>query len=159
MVVRYVLVVGACTLLAACEPVAIALLGAGASTALRYNMEGVAARTFTAPAAEVRSASISALERMGLTMDSSSPQEGSEIIVARAPNREIEVELEPITRQATRVRVTARGSSIFYDNATAIELVQQTGKMLDAAQLAKAPTPASAAAGSSAGSSAAPTRF
>jgi hypothetical protein len=153
---RYLLVLGTCSLLAACEPVAIALLGAGASTAFRYNMEGVAARTFTAPAAEVRTASLSALERMGLTMESSTGQEGSEIIYARAPSREIELELEPITKQATRLRVTARGASIFYDNATAIELVQQTGKLLDAAQMAKAPTPASAAAGTSA---AAPTRF
>ena len=80
----------------------------------------------------MRAASLGALERMGITLDSSTPQEGSEILVARAPNREIEIELEPITKQATRLRVTARGASIFYDNATAIELVQQTGKILDA---------------------------
>lgn len=153
--VRYFLVLGTCTLLTACEPVAIALLGAGASTALRYNMEGVAARTFTASADEVRAASLAALARMGIAVNSTTPQEGTEIIVARAPNREIELELEPITKQATRMRVTARGASLFYDNATAIELVQQTGKLLDAAEMAKAPTPASAAAGSSA----APIRF
>src|SRR3954454_11234360 len=93
------LLVAACLPLAACEPVAIALLGAGASTALRYNIDGVAARTFTATAAGVSSASISALERMGIALDSSTPQEGSEILVARAPNREIEIELEPITKQ------------------------------------------------------------
>jgi len=140
---------GMCCLLSACEPVSIALLGAGASTALRYNLDGVAARTFTASAGDVRAASLGAIERMGLTIDSTTPQEGSEIIVARAPNREIEIELEPITKQATRLRVTARGSSIFYDNATAIELVAQTGKALDAAQLAKAApaTPPTAAAG------------
>jgi hypothetical protein len=149
---RILLIFGACSFLSACEPVAIALLGAGASTALRYNIDGVAARTFTASAAEVRSASLGALERMGIALDSSTPQEGSEILVARAPNREIEIELEPITKQATRLRVTARGSSLFYDNATAVELVQQTGKILDAATLAKATAPAvtpTAAAGAS----------
>lgn len=141
---------GMCCLLSGCEPVAIALLGAGASTAFRYNIDGVASRTFTANASEVRTASLAALERMGIAVDSTTPQEGSEIIVARAPNREIEIELEPITKLATRLRVTARGASIFYDNATAIELVQQTGKALDAAQVAKAApaaTPATAAAG------------
>ena len=147
---RMLFVAGMCFLVSACEPVAIALLGAGASTALRYNIDGVAARTFTASAAEVRSASIGALERMGIAVDSSTPQEGSEIIVARAPNREIELELEPITGQATRLRVTARGSSIFYDNATAIELVSQTGKILDAAQMAKA-APAAAPTAAAAG--------
>jgi hypothetical protein len=148
---RFLLILGACSLVSACEPVAIALLGAGASAAFRYNMDGVAARTFTATAAEVRTASISALERMGIALDSSTPQEGIEILVARAPNREIELELEPITRQATRLRVTARGSSIFYDNATAIELVQQTGKILDATALAKTAPPVTptAAAGAS----------
>lgn len=140
---RILLLLGACSLVSACEPVAIALVGAGASAAFRYNIDGVAARTFTASAAEVRVASLAALERMGITLDSSTPQEGSEILVARAPSREIEIELEPITKQATRLRVTARGASLFYDNATAIELVQQTGKMLDAATLAKA-TPSAA---------------
>jgi len=146
---RPLLVLGCCSLLSACEPVAIALLGAGASTAFRYNMDGVAARTFTAPAADVKSASLGALERMGLTLDSTTPTDTTEVIVARAPNREIELELEPITKHATRLRVTARGSSIFYDNATAQELVQQTGKILDAATLAKANATPTAAAGGS----------
>lgn len=135
---RTLLVLGACSLLSACEPAAIALLGAGVSTALRYNIDGVAARTFTAPVSDVKSASLGAIERMGLALDSATPMEGNEIIVARAPNREIEIELEPITRLATRLRVTARGGSIFYDNATAVELVQQTGKILDAAPTAAA---------------------
>jgi hypothetical protein len=136
-------------MLSACEPVAIALLGAGASTAFRYNIDGVAARTFTAPAADVKTASLGALERMGLTLDSTTPLEDGEVIVARAPNREIQIELEPITKQATRLRVVAKGSSIFYDNATAQELVQQTGKILDAATLAKANATPTAAAGAS----------
>src|SRR5436190_20214071 len=112
---RTLVLVGMCFMVSACEPVAIALLGAGVSTAFRYNIDGVAARTFTANLAEVRSASIGALQRMGIAVDSSTPQEGSEIIVARAPSREIEIELEPITKQATRLRVTARGASILYD--------------------------------------------
>jgi hypothetical protein len=147
---RTLLILGACSMLSACEPVAIALLGAGASTAFRYNIDGVAARTFTAAAADVKTATLGALERMGLKLDSTTPLEGSEVLVARAPNREIELELEPITQQATRLRVTARGSSIFYDNATAQELVQQTGKILDATAVAKAsPVVPTAAAGAS----------
>lgn len=136
-------------MLSACEPVAIALLGAGASTAFRYNMDGVAARTFTAAAADVKTASLGALERMGLILDSTTPLEKGEVIVARAPNREIQLELEPITRQATRLSVTAKGTSIFYDTATAQELVQQTSRILDAATLAKANATPTAAAGAS----------
>src|SRR5438477_140891 len=116
---------GACLLLAAGEPVALAILGASASAALRYNMDGVAARTFTAPAAAVRSASLAALERMGLALDSTSRFDSGETIFARAENRDIEIDIEPITQHATRVRITAKGGSLLYDNATAVERRQR----------------------------------
>jgi len=155
------LLVAACLPLAACEPVAIALLGAGASTALRYNMDGVTARTFTADAAAVKSASLAAAERMGLTLDAISSVETGEIIQASTPNRSIEIELEPITRQATRLRVTARSAGWFVDNATAAEVVSQTERILEGSMTARlAPAPAAAAAGGSAtggGSSLVPT--
>ena len=127
----------ACALLAACEPLAIGLVGAGAGVALRYNLDNIASRTFTASSGAVKSASLVALERMGLALDVTRPLDSGELIVARAPNREIEIELEPITRQATRVRITARTGGVFYDNATARELVQQTEKVLDAGVAAK----------------------
>lgn len=136
--VRIRLLLGcACIALAACEPVAIAMLGAGASTALRYNLDGVASRTFTASASAVKSASLAALEHMGLEIDAMQALEQAELIVARAPNRRIEIELEPITKVATRVRITARSSALLYDTATAAELVQQTEKMLTVALEAK----------------------
>lgn len=128
---------GLCLPLTACEPLAIALLGGGVSTVLRYNIEGVAARTFTAPAATVKSASLAALQRMGLALDGTESLETSELIRARSANRDIEIELEPITQQLTRMRITARSTSLLYDTATALELVQQTEKMLDASVAAK----------------------
>jgi len=130
---------GACLPLAACEPVAIAILGASASAALRYNMDGVASRTFTAPVAAVKSASIAALERMGLALDSTSRFDTGETIFARAENRDIEIDIEPITKHATRVRITAKGGSLLYDNATAVELVQQTEKLLEVGLAKMAP--------------------
>jgi len=143
-----VLLLGACVPLAGCETVAIALLGAGASSAIRYNLDGIAGRTFTAPLAQVKNASLAALKRMGLSLASTSSYESGETIYARAPNRDIEIELEPITKHATRMRITARGGSLFYDNATAVELVQQTEKVL-AAGLSAQPAATPAAAGAS----------
>jgi hypothetical protein len=143
-----IVLAASCLLLGACEPIAVAVLGAGASAALRYNLDGVASRTFTAPVAAVRSASLAALERMGIKLDSTGSYDNGELIYGSAQNRDIEIEVEPITKQATRVRITARGGSLLYDNATAVELVQQTEKILDAAATAKAALqPASAAAG------------
>lgn len=138
-----------CPLLAACESAALALLGGGAGTVLRYNLDGIASRTFTAPAGMVKSASLAAAERMGLEIASTEAIDTGEVIRARAPNRDIEIELEPITQQATRVRITARGGSLFYDNSTAVELVQQTEKMLEAGLSARLTPQPAAAAGAS----------
>jgi hypothetical protein len=128
-----VLLLGACVPLAGCETVAIALLGAGASSAIRYNLDGIAGRTFTAPLAQVKNASLAALERMGLSLGGTSSYESGETIYASAANRDIEIELEPITQQLTRLRVTAKGGGLLYDNSTAVELVAQTEKQLDVA--------------------------
>jgi len=146
---RYGILLGLCLLVAGCEPLAIALLGGGVSTVLRYNLEGVAARTFTAPAASVKSASLAALERMGLGLAGTESLEASELIRARSANRDIEIELEPITEQLTRMRITARSTSFLYDPATAQELVQQTEKMLDTGLTAKLAPVIPAAAGAS----------
>jgi len=144
---RLLAVLALCPLLGACETAALAVLGGGISTVLRYNLDGIAARTFTAPAGMVKSASLAAAERMGLAIDATDTIDTGEVIRVRAPNRDIEIELEPITQHATRVRITARGSSLFYDNSTAVELVQQTEKMLEVALAARvAPTPAAAGA-------------
>jgi len=122
--------------LAGCEPLAIALVGAGAGTALRYNMDGVTSRTFTAPAAEVKNASLAAIERMGLAFESLEIFEHGELLYARTENRAIQIEIEPISPRATRMRITAKNGSYFlYDNATASEIVAQTERSLSHAAM------------------------
>jgi Protein of unknown function (DUF3568) len=119
--------------LAGCEPLAISVLGAGAGTALRYSIDGTTSRTFTASAAEVKHASLEALERMGIAFESFDRFEYGELIFARAENRAIEIEIEPISPRATRMRIAAKNGSFFYDNATASEIVAQTERSLASA--------------------------
>ena len=119
--------------LAGCEPLAISVLGAGAGTALRDSIDGATSRTFTASAAEVKHASLQALERMGIAFESFDRFEYGELIVARAENRAIEIEIEPISPRATRMRIAAKNGSFFYDNATASEIVAQTERSLASA--------------------------
>ncbi len=119
--------------LAGCEPLAISVLGAGAGTALRYSIDGATSRTFTASAAEVKHASLEALERMGIAFESFDRFEYGELIFARAANRAIEIEIEPISPRATRMRIAAKNGSFFYDNATASEIVAQTERSLASA--------------------------
>ena len=119
--------------LAGCQPLAISVLGAGAGTALRYSIDGATSRTFTASAAEVKHASLEALERMGIAFESFDRFEYGELIFARAENRAIEIEIEPISPRATRMRIAAKNRSFFYDNATASEIVAQTERSLASA--------------------------
>lgn len=116
--------------LAGCEPLALSVLGTGATSALRYTFDGVTYRTFTAPAPEVKQSMLAALERMGIKHDSTTPYEYGEIISGRTPTRTIEIEVEPISERATRVRITAKNGSFWYDNATATEIVAQTERSL-----------------------------
>ena len=118
---------------AGCEPLALSLLGAGAGTALRYSLDGGTSRTFTAPAVEVKHASLAALERMGIAFQSFDRFEHGELIYARAENREIEIEIEPISARATRMRIAAKNGGFLYDNATAREIVAQTERLIASA--------------------------
>ena len=119
--------------LAGCQPLAISVLGAGAGTALRYGWDGVTNRTFTSSAADVKQASLAALERMGIAFESFDVYEHGELIYARAQNRVIEIEIEPISERATRVRIAAKNGSFFYDSATSAEIVAQTERLLQSA--------------------------
>ena len=126
--------IAAATLLAGCETLSMTALGIGGSAVVTQKLNGTPSRTFTLPLYMVRSASISALKRMGIEIkDHAAPEpiENREVIRASAGGREIEVELESITPQATRMRVVARnGSLFFYDGATATEIIVQTEKGL-----------------------------
>lgn len=132
--------------LAGCEPLALSIVGAGAGAALRYTIDGVAYRTFTASAAEVKHASLAALERMGIAFQSFDRFEHGELIYARAENRLIEIEIEPISPRATRMRIAAKNGGWLYDTATANEIVAQTERGL---QFAAGRAEESSAAGGS----------
>jgi hypothetical protein len=117
--------------LAGCEPLAISLLGTGATSALRYTIwDGVTYRTFTATAPEVKQSTLAALERMGIKHEATLPYDYGEIITAQTATREIHIEVEPISERATRVRIAAKNGSFWYDNATANEIVAQTERLL-----------------------------
>jgi hypothetical protein len=119
-----------------CAPVAVTTFGVGASTGVSHTLTGITYRTFSVPTPRVRGATMTALQRMGIKVSSSSKVEGSEVIKATANNREIEVELEPLTPNTTRMRVTAK-NGLFYDSATATEIILHTEKVLDRAVAAK----------------------
>ncbi len=117
-------------LLAGCEPISLAALGIGGSAAVNHKVNGTPYRTFTAPLSKVKIASMGALKRMGIKTEATTKTDSGELITARAGKREIEVELESLTPNTTRMKVVARESGFFYDSATASEIIAQTGKSL-----------------------------
>ena len=118
------------TLVSGCEPLSLTALGIGGSAAVNHKMSSTPTRTFTAPLLRVKTASIGALKRMGIATEEVRKVENGELITARAGRREIQVELESLTANTTRMRVLARDGTLFYDGATASEIIVQTEKVL-----------------------------
>lgn len=116
--------------LSGCEAMAITAMGVGASAGVTQTLNGIAYRTFTAPAPQVKVAAMAALRKMGIRVQRTEKVDGAEVIKANASDREIELELESLSPNTTRLRATARKGPIFYDSATATEIILQTEKLL-----------------------------
>lgn len=115
----------------ACEPVSITMLGVGAGAGVAHHMGGIAYKTFTEPQPKVKKAALAALKRMAIQVDKVEKIDNGEMIKARAMDRNIEIELESLTPNTTRMRAVARKEGgLLVDSATAVEIIMQTEKSL-----------------------------
>ncbi len=123
--------------LSGCAAIGLALLGVGAGvatgTAVSYTLDGTAYRTFTVPLPQLQTATLTALDRMGIKVEAKRKTDRGESIKASGANRQIEVELEPISPKSTRMRTVAKQGVFFRDRATAIEIILQTENVLSGA--------------------------
>ena len=119
-------------LLNGCAAVALTMLGVGAwvarGTSVSYTLDGFANRTFTAPLPQVEIATRTALDKMGIKVEATAKTEQGKAIAATGNDREIEVELEVISYNATRIRTVAKQGVFFKDQATTTEIISQTRK-------------------------------
>ena len=117
-----------------CASVGLTLFGVAAGTAtgtsVAYTLDGVAYRTFTASMPQVESATRTALDRMGIKVDSTAKTEQGKAIKATSNDRDIEIELEMVSSRTTRIRTVAKQGIFFKDRATAGEIIYQTEKVL-----------------------------
>jgi hypothetical protein len=116
--------------LCGCAPLAITAFGVGAATGVQHTLGGMAYKTFTMPLPEMRKAVVATLRRMDITVGATQKIERGESITARAADREIEVQLESISSNTTRMRTSVR-SGLLMDSATATEIIIQTEKTLN----------------------------
>jgi hypothetical protein len=118
--------------LAGCVAAATTAAGMGGSAAISHTINGITYRTFTTTAPKVKTATISALGRMKIKVVSEGKpdKKNVRIITAKTDERKIEIQIEPISPNTTRMRVIAKSSGLFYDSATADEIIAQTKRQL-----------------------------
>ena len=115
--------------LCGCAPLALTVLGVGASMGVQHTVNGTAYRTFSQPLPQVRKAAVAALKRMDIAVEGTTTLASGETIAARAPTRDIEVQLEVISANVTRMSTSAR-NGLLLDAATASEIIAQTESTL-----------------------------
>ncbi|MGV0951522.1 MAG: DUF3568 family protein [Azonexus sp.] len=114
-----------------CAAVVLTAAAVGGGVAANHQLGGIAYRTFTAPLPRVRSAALTATKRMGIKVDGTEKIEYGERLLAKAGDRNIEIELEALTPNTTRMRVVAKkDGGIIVDSSTAVEIITQTEKSI-----------------------------
>ncbi|HET6892967.1 MAG TPA: DUF3568 family protein [Pyrinomonadaceae bacterium] len=113
-----------------CTAVALTGLGVGASAGVSHGMGGYTYKTFSLPIPKVRGATLTALNRMAINVESTEKVEGGEVIKAKSGDRDIEVMLEAVSPNTTRMRTITKKGALFYDSATSTEIILQTEKVL-----------------------------
>jgi Protein of unknown function (DUF3568) len=138
--------IGTCLLwLSGCQALAVTAAGIGASTGLSHTANSISDRTFTASEAQVRHATLLALERMGVKVEGRTKQASGELLRASVADRSIEIELESLNAQTTRISASAQRGLFVYDGATAREIIAQTeAVMVELSQPRRPQSPARA---------------
>jgi hypothetical protein len=112
------------------------LLGAGGGVAMGtgvdYTLNGIAYKTFTAPLPRVRTATLRGLDRMGIQVTKDVKSNDGWTIEANARDRIIDIDLQRLTSQTTRIRVVANDGIFFKDRSTESEIIFQVADSLDA---------------------------
>ena len=128
----YAICIAVSTLVSGCAAVGLTAFGVGAATGVSHTLGGIVYRTFAEPMPKVKRATLTALQRMAIAVESIEATNEGEVIKAKAANRSIEVQFESLTPKTTRMRVTADSDGLFKDSATATEIILQTERVLPA---------------------------
>ncbi|TAJ10065.1 MAG: DUF3568 family protein [Nitrospirae bacterium] len=126
-------------LLTGCVGTSSLVLGAGAGTAtgsgVAYTMDSIAYKTFTAPLDQVAEATRTTLQSMEFPIRWESRNTSGVDLMAKAGNLsetlEIEIDLERLSPQVTRMRIVASRGFFLKDAATATEIIRLVSKQLD----------------------------
>lgn len=118
-------------ILSGCDPITLTALGVGSAAGVQHTLSGVAYKTFTLPLPKLRKAVQTALSRMSIKVNAPEKMENGEVIKARTADRDVEVELEVVSPNTTRMRSIVH-KGVLMDAATATEIIIQTEKAIGA---------------------------
>ncbi len=115
-----------------CAAVALTAGSMAAGEGINHTLSGITYKTFAVSVDDLRVATFKTLDRLDMeVIDRKQTVSGWEI-VAKAYDRKIEIELEALTKRATRMRVVANKGGIFFkDAATSTEIILQTAETLE----------------------------
>jgi hypothetical protein len=106
--------------------------GAAVQAGTEFTSGGVVYRTFSLSLGQLRTAVGDTLAHMELAVVRDELEEdGDRHIVARARDREVELQLQPVTRTVTRLRLVVTEGRFRRDRATAAEIVTQTERTIN----------------------------
>jgi len=134
-------------LLSGCVGASSLVLGAGAGTAtgsgVSYTMDSIAYKTFTSPLDTVAEATRATLKSMEFPIRWESRNTSGVDIMAKAGNPsetlEVEIDLELLSPQVTRMRIVANRGFFLKDAATATEIIRLVSMQLDERERAATP--------------------
>ena len=117
--------------LGGCVAVGLTALGVGMATGVSHTLGGMVYKTFTTPQAQVKKAALGAFHRMQVKVVKNERKGTTDTILGKAGDRDIEVELEALTPNTTRMYVVAKkDGGLLRDGATATEVILQTEKIV-----------------------------
>ena len=129
-VVAVLLVLGS-LMLQGCAVAALTAVGIAGGAGIKHTVDGISYRTFSHSVSEVRTGVLHTFKHMAITVTEDTETETGWQITATAGNREINVELERLTKRLTRMRAVANiGSFFFKDSATSSAIISQTEENL-----------------------------
>jgi len=112
-----------------CAPLALTAAGVGMGTGVSHMLGGIVYKTFAAPQPKVERATVAALRKMQIKVTETKREDNKQLITARAADRDIDIEIEALTPNTTRLTVVAKkDGGLIRDSATATEIILQAEK-------------------------------
>ena len=139
------LLVGFALPLSSCATLGVSILGAGAGMladrSIDHILKSTVSKTFPATLEETRMATLRSIQEMDLTLKEFERTESGYSVTGQANNRSVEIELEQVSTQITRMRVDVKRNFFLRDRSTADAIVAQTEMTLSQIKPADRSTP------------------